>query len=256
MESAIILIIDDEPVTLKLLEEQLSPLGYRIFTSLSGMQGIETAKSLNPNLIMLDLKMPHMDGFQVLKNLREDEITKNIPIMMLTSVKERDTVIKAMRSGVVDYTVKPYDIDSMRNKIKSALHYSEMKRRELAEEKSERIFTSRDDEMILISFRSNLREKELLSEARTVFNPVFFKQIMNRICIIDLRGVLDFEPADVRILEVLVKLFADREVLLVAGRHYGMIAAEANFEDSTQIFISFGDMELYRTKKKLAINHQ
>lgn len=252
MTSAIILIIDDEPVTLKLLEEQLSPMGFRIFTSLSGRQGIETAKSLNPNLIVLDLKMPQMDGFQVLRNLRDDDITRDIPVMMLTSVKDKDTVVKAMKSGVIDYSVKPYDVETLRSKILSALRYSELKRRELAEERSEHIFTSRDDEMIIISFKSNLREKELLIEAKTVFNPFFFKQIMNRDCILDLRAVMDFEPTDVKILEILLKLFVNREVLVVAGRHFGAIVSGVNLDDSVQVFISFGDMELYRMKKKLS----
>jgi DNA-binding response OmpR family regulator len=247
-----ILLIDDDPMTLRLLEEQLSAAGYRIFTSLSGEQGVEIAKSLNPNLIVLDLKMPKMDGFQVMRSLREDGITKDIPVMMLTAVKDRETVTKAMRSGIIDYIVKPFDIESFRGKIKAALRYSDMKRRELAEERSELIYTSRDEEMVLISFRSNLSNKALLHEAKVVFNAFFFKQITTRDCIIDLRAVPEFEPADIKVLEVLLKLFIDRNVMVVAGRHYGAIMADADFEEFIQIFISFGDMELYRMKKRNA----
>lgn len=253
MADEIVLLIDDDPMTLRLLEEQLSTAGYRIFTSLSGEQGIEIAKSLNPNLIVLDLKMPKMDGFQVMRSLREDDITRDIPVMMLTAVKDKDTVTRAMRSGIIDYIVKPYDVESIRGKIRAALRYSDMKRKELVEERSELIYTSRDEEMVLISFKTNLSDKTLLHEAKVVFNAFFFKQITSRDCIIDLRAVPDFEPADVKVLEVLLKLFADREVMVVAGRHYGSIIADADLDESIQIFISFGDMELYRMKKRNAV---
>ncbi len=250
MADEIIQLIDDDPLTLKILDEQLSGAGYRVFTSLSGRVGLETSKSLNPNMILLDVKMPVMDGFQVLKMLREDEITRNIPVIMLTSVKEKETVIRAMKSGVLDYMVKPYDVNTLIAKIKAGLHYGGMKRQELAEGLSERIYTSHDDESVLISFKSVLSEKSFIQEAKTVFNAVFFKRIMNRDCIFDLRAVMEIETADVKIFEIIIKLFSNRNVLVVAGRHYGSLVANANFDDDIQIFISFGDMELYRLKKK------
>jgi len=133
----IVLAIDDDPTVLKLLEQQLYGMKFRVFTEISARKGVETAKSLNPDVILLDLNMPEMSGFQVMENLAKDPITADIPVIILTSLGDRDVVREAIRFGIVDYVVKPYDHEKLRDKIHSTIRYSTLKRdQKAADEKS------------------------------------------------------------------------------------------------------------------------
>ena len=124
----IILAIDDDVNLLKLLEAQLTPAGYSIITVPSGRAGLEMARTGSPALILLDIIMPDMDGFAVLHALQLEEVTKRIPVIMLSAQSEKNAVVGAMRFGVSDYIVKPYDIQTLSQKIRSAISYSRMQR--------------------------------------------------------------------------------------------------------------------------------
>lgn len=251
---AVILIIDDDKFILKVVDKLLSSKEYRVFTAQEGKKGIETAKSANPDLILLDINMPELDGFQVLKHLRKNSITKNTPVVMLTAVTEKDAILNAMRQGVLDYIIKPFDNESFLDKVKSALKYSTMKREERAADRTENIYISRDSNTILISFKENLREKKVIQEAKKVFNPFFFRTIKKHSCVLDLRALTSFGKTDVALLRIIIKLFGNREVLIVAGRHYGAIVADLDFDEigfgeRVQVFISFGDLQIFFKKK-------
>jgi len=80
-----VLAIDDDAITLGVLESQLNRLGYRVFIEKAAVRGVEIARGFNPDVILLDLYMPVMDGFEVLAALRRDKNTHDIPVIMLTS---------------------------------------------------------------------------------------------------------------------------------------------------------------------------
>jgi CheY-like chemotaxis protein len=80
-----VLLVDDEPANLDLLEALLEPEGFKVLTASGGKEGIEVARAQQPHLILLDLMMPNVTGFDVVEALRTDSATKSIPIMVLTS---------------------------------------------------------------------------------------------------------------------------------------------------------------------------
>ncbi|PIP25010.1 MAG: response regulator, partial [Candidatus Nealsonbacteria bacterium CG23_combo_of_CG06-09_8_20_14_all_36_12] len=101
-----ILFIEDEETLQKTLGEVLKQEGYEIIPALDGEAGLNLLKSEKPDLILLDLVMPKMDGFEVLKRLKADEETKDIPVIVLTNLEGIGDVGKAIELGATTYLVK------------------------------------------------------------------------------------------------------------------------------------------------------
>lgn len=236
-----VLAIDDDKTTLGILESQLSGLGHRVFTERAAVKGLEIAKSYNPDVILLDLHMPVMDGFAVLSTLRKDKITKDIPVIMLTSNKEKKTVVEAMRHGVVDYIVKPYNADKLNLKINAAINYSSHKK---SHNYDDFIELNRKGDITVVIMRGSFGDKGFQSDARTVFNPFLLKQMAGKTCIFDMRSVTELSDEDLGRLADMVKLFSISKLKIVAGRHYGAIVAKTELEEQAELFLSFGDLEL------------
>jgi DNA-binding response OmpR family regulator len=112
-----ILIVDDEPDILSLLTLHLKLKHYEVFKSSSPIKGIEIANKEKPDLILLDVMMPEMDGFQVAMKLKENEDTRNIPIIFLTARTQTEDKIKGFKAGADDYLVKPFDFEELEIRI-------------------------------------------------------------------------------------------------------------------------------------------
>ena len=108
-----ILIIDDEPNVCELLSETLKNGGYEAHKALSGQEGLDKAASVKPDLILLDVMMPVMDGWKVLEKLRRASETQDIPVVMLTARSETESVVKSQQFKVVDYFFKPVDLEEL-----------------------------------------------------------------------------------------------------------------------------------------------
>jgi len=236
-----VLAIDDDKTTLGILESQLGGLGYRVFAERAAVKGVEIAKGFNPDVILLDLHMPVMDGFEVLAALRRDKVTRDIPVIMLTSDKGKETVVEAMRHGVVDYIVKPYNPDKLNMKIRAAINYGGKKK-----EQSTDVFIeiNRKGDMTLIIMRGSLTEKGFQNDVKTVFNSFFMKQVHGKICIFDIRNIKEMQGQDIEELLKIISLFPASKMMIVAGRHYGTIVAGTDIEEKAELFLSFGDLEL------------
>ena len=103
-----ILAVDDNPLNLRLLETTLGKDGYRVLLSKDGSQASEIAQEEKPDLILLDIKMPGEDGFEVIKNLKNDPATAAIPVIFLTGVSEINAKLFGFELGAVDYITKPF----------------------------------------------------------------------------------------------------------------------------------------------------
>jgi two-component system, cell cycle response regulator len=114
-----ILLIDDLPENLKLLTELLSQLGYTVRSAISGSRGIKTAKSKPPDIILLDIKMPEMDGYQVCQAFKADPELCDIPILFISALDETFDKLKAFQVGGVDYITKPIQIEEVVARIEA-----------------------------------------------------------------------------------------------------------------------------------------
>lgn len=121
MKLPVILAIDDEEGILNFLRVRLRLEGYKVLTAGNGDIGLQLAEANNPDLIILDLQMPEMDGYQVLQQLR---VFSNVPVIMLT-VKEEDVYkIKGLELGADDYVTKPFNPDELCLRVKAILRRS------------------------------------------------------------------------------------------------------------------------------------
>lgn len=104
-----LLIVDDTPQNLDVARDLLEKEGYQILIATSGEKALKRAEAANPDLILLDIQMPGMDGFQTCEKLKTDKHTKDIPIIFLTAQAETDSVVKGFELGAVDYVTKPFN---------------------------------------------------------------------------------------------------------------------------------------------------
>jgi len=120
---ATILFIEDEKNLQKTFRDLLESEGYKMISAMNGEEGLQEARENKPDLILLDLILPKMHGFEVLKKFKNDEATKNIPVIILTNLEGTDDVQKALEMGVTTYLVKSdYELSEILNKIKNALN--------------------------------------------------------------------------------------------------------------------------------------
>ncbi len=112
-----ILVVDDSPTERHVLLELLTKNGYQVSTAESGEEGIEKAKAQLPDLILMDVVMPGLNGYQATRTLTRDEATRNIPIIVCTSKGQETDKIWGLRQGAIDYLIKPVNAEELLARI-------------------------------------------------------------------------------------------------------------------------------------------
>ena len=144
MIKKIILAIDDEKDILKLVQYNLEREGYQVLCAKSGEEGLETARTKKPDLILLDLMLPGMDGLEVCKLLRANKDTKNIPILMLTAKSSELDQILGLELGATDYITKPFSVKMLSARVKNIFRNKETKKEESIVLRAEGLMIDRD----------------------------------------------------------------------------------------------------------------
>ena len=117
-----ILIVDDEEDVLELVRYNLDRSGYKVKTATSGEYALANIKNISPNLIILDLMLPGIDGFEVCKKLKNDVKTEDIPIIMLTAKSEEIDIVTGLEVGADDYITKPFSPKVLVARVRRLLH--------------------------------------------------------------------------------------------------------------------------------------
>lgn len=125
IKSAKILIVDDEPVNIRLLSDLCKSLGYEIIAANNGTEAMECAVKEHPDLVLMDIMMPVMDGFEATKNLKSNELTKSIPVIILTALNQKKDLLKGISLGASDFISKPFNIQELTLRIKNNLTLKE-----------------------------------------------------------------------------------------------------------------------------------
>ncbi|MFZ5517399.1 MAG: response regulator [Candidatus Zhuqueibacterota bacterium] len=112
-----ILIVDDEPDISTLLKRYFEKTGYDVSTAIDGREAVEIAAKVNPDLVLLDIQLPVLDGFEVLEEFKKRGVETRV-VMFSGYFKDRDTAIRCIRNGACDFITKPVDIKELSNKIK------------------------------------------------------------------------------------------------------------------------------------------
>jgi CheY-like chemotaxis protein len=122
-----VLIVDDNPQNVELLQAFLESLPVRIVTAIDGVDALEKVAEHNPDLILLDVMMPRMSGFQVCKRLKGDPKTKDIQVLMVTALNELGDIEQASECGTDDFVSKPVNKVELQTRVKSLLRVRHLK---------------------------------------------------------------------------------------------------------------------------------
>jgi diguanylate cyclase (GGDEF)-like protein len=128
-DRADILIVDDTPANLDLLSSMLSEKGYRFRVATSGQRAIAAATSARPDLVMLDITMPDMDGYEVCRRLRRDPATADVPVIFISALDAPLDKVRAFEAGGRDYVPKPFHFEEVHARIEHQLSISRLQRR-------------------------------------------------------------------------------------------------------------------------------
>ncbi len=120
-QQSYILIVDDVPLNLQMLGGLLQSKGYEVAPASSGMMALEMAQTQTPDLILLDIQMPEMDGFKVCKLLKENPITTDIPVIFLTAFVETEDIVRGFELGAIDYISKPFNSSELIARVNTHL---------------------------------------------------------------------------------------------------------------------------------------
>ena len=126
-----ILVVEDDPDIRFLLSETVSDLGYAVLEAPDGGTGLRRALEEHPDVILLDVMMPVMDGFQVLAQLKEHAETHPVPVIMVSARGQEQDIMRAMRGGAWGYVIKPWNQDDLESKINNAVEEVLQERGEL-----------------------------------------------------------------------------------------------------------------------------
>ncbi len=240
---ALILAIDDSLTTLQLLELQLKKLGHVTLLADTGEEGLELARTANPDIILLDLVMPGMDGFDVLEQLKNSDSTRDIPAIIISAETDKKNILRVMKYEIKDILSKKFSVKTFKEKIDSAIDFG-ARQRETRNKKNQSPYTIISQlGRTTISFRSGL--KESLAEAKKQFDATFFKDMKNSVIILDIRYISAFSFLDVSMIEEMLKLVPGDPLYLIAGKHYGTIMLNMDLEKRVHCFISWNDMEMH-----------
>lgn len=172
-----IVIIDDKIENLSLFSDILSPYNYDIKVALSGEDGLEIIKNFHPELILLDVIMPKMSGYEVLKELKQNKLTKDIPVIFLTAKDTAEDVVKGFEEGATDYIAKPFHPKELLARVQAHLQkarlFANLKR--LMEESFHELYTP----LSIISSAMQMQELEYKKSDYTQMSLAACKALQN-----------------------------------------------------------------------------
>src|SRR5512136_1458283 len=160
------LVIDDSTANLKLMEETLTAAGYRVRLANEGELALHSAMKQPPALILLDIRMPGMDGYEVCRRLKADERTREVPVIFISILEDERDKVKGFRQGAVDYITKPFQPEEVLARV--GIH---LRLRELTERLEQKV-SERTEELTIANQRlqQEVAERRLAEEALNRLN--------------------------------------------------------------------------------------
>ncbi|OQY53340.1 MAG: hypothetical protein B6230_00510 [Desulfobacteraceae bacterium 4572_89] len=157
----IIMVIDDSPESLKLLSNILSVQGFRVRQALNGRVALNAISLQRPDLIILDIKMPEINGFEVCRQLKNDADTCSIPVIFISGLEEPDDKIQAFKAGGMDYITKPFQEEEVLARVKLHLALRKMTQNleNMVQRRTAKLEESNTALKVLLDHRQSEREK-------------------------------------------------------------------------------------------------
>lgn len=180
-QSAEILIVDDTPANLELLVGMLQQCGYRLKVAVNGEMALHVAKIRPPDLILLDICLPGMDGYDICRCLKIDPDLQHIPVIFVSALASADEILKAFECGAVDYFAKPFSLQEVQARIANHLRLSRMQRKAEDSKKQLELLVQEQLKRISISEASTIFALAKLAESRDA-NMGEHLECVRRVC--------------------------------------------------------------------------
>lgn len=119
-----IIVIEDDPLILKLISQTLQREGYEVITATDGSEGLRKVRETHPHLVVLDISLPGLDGYQVCHHLRSEQETSKLPVIMVTAMSRPSDQRRGFEKGADDYLSKPFVLSELITRIQSLLFFA------------------------------------------------------------------------------------------------------------------------------------
>jgi CheY-like chemotaxis protein len=213
----------------------------------TGESGLAMLASHYPDLLLLDIDLPGKDGIRVLKEVRSNHLTKDLPAIMVTSNADREIVVQCIRTGAVDYVVKPVKFDSLFLKIHRALTLSELEKKNEKRKKEGAVEVNRQTGITFIIFSGELSE-DTYNSFQKIYTKAFQAMVRADEIVFDLRYQPGFTRDQLDIISHIVPFVTHRTLRILAGRNYTALLS-LNIDAEEQLFISEEDLESHLARR-------
>lgn len=167
--NAKILLVDDQPTNLKLLRQSLEPAGYNILAAADGQRALDLAQRAQPDLILLDVMMPEMDGYETCQKLKANPATAAIPVLFITARIDTASVVEGFAAGAVDYLAKPFQTEEVLSRVATHLRVDRLARQLSA---ANQALKTANEEIQQASHRKSRFLASMAHELRTPMNAI------------------------------------------------------------------------------------
>lgn len=247
MAMRLIVVIDGDQDFLREIGRDLGGLRHRVLAVGSARRGVELARTGNPDLIVLDMDIAGSSGPAVMAELRADEITRDVPVIMTLQTADRDKLVAARKAGAVDFLLKPYKREVLLEKL------DQLWRSARSREQQERARAQAGAAPSVRITRSGNRVAVILpGDLQPAYLEAFLNQRQSgalRVSeggelIVDLRPLADLNPVSRRVLFQLLDTLVPEKPIVVAGRHYGVLLQEG-YDEKALLFLSLDELLAY-----------
>lgn len=168
--SAKVLLVDDDPYNLVTLESMLRPEGYTLFLAEDGEQAVQKAREIEPDVVVLDVMMPRMNGFEACRRIRSDATIGRVPILLLTALDDPDSRLEGLRGGADDFITKPCNRDELRARVRTVVALNRFRVIAEQRERFQRLFAIAPDPILLVDASGRIASAN--RRAAELFGPL------------------------------------------------------------------------------------
>ena len=161
-DKAKILAVDDTSASLKLLTDLLKLEGYEVRSAISGEMALKSAAANPPDLVLLDIRMPVMDGYEVCRRLKADPVTRNVPVIFVSAASETEEKVHGFELGAVDFVTKPYQRDELFARVRNHLELNRLRHHleKLVEERTDQVISSHRETIVTMTRAASYKDEE------------------------------------------------------------------------------------------------
>lgn len=192
-----ILTVDDSKTIRTIVKRAFSPFDCEVFEAENGVEGLASAAKIKPDLIVLDLTMPVMNGVEMLEKMKADPNLKEIPVIMLTAESGRENVLRIVKLGVKDYIVKPFKGEQLIQRAEKIVKL-EPKKEDKSDELVQR-YLSKEDNYYVLTLPDKIT-KVVMVEVETVLNKAMESLVKAGNCLLNLLNVTDINVSLVKLI--------------------------------------------------------